>query len=474
MTALPPPAPFEPEAPESVPPVAGPRPDDVPAASPAAPRPAAESSATHPPQRPRTQTRLRTAPRRTVAVAVVSALALIGAVLLASAGYQAILDSRGRGTEVQIGPVAALLPVTPAALVVLDDGSGRAAGYLVLTIAAGGSGGSIVQVPGRLLTPLPGREGDQPLERAYIDDGIDGARAALESFLSVSFTGALAVQPDELEAALLPYAPFEVDLPARLQVEGGDDGARTVFESGPQSLDAADAVAFLTIDALDEDEIGRTARLRAFWMQVARAFTAGEAPAPSATTQPSTSTTAPSAPQSVAGWFGVLAAGDVAAEVLPLADPPADADVPEGTFATDPAYVAVLMARLVPGLVSPADAGARVWLMTPYADEGLTLRAAGKLASVDANLVMVSGSPDPDPEHTVIEYVRDADRDGAILLAELLGGAVVKRGSQPVEGIDLAVTLGPEFRDVSAAEDAAAASSVPSSPEPSTATSTSR
>lgn len=417
-------------------------------------------------RRSRPATRVRTRPRRTVTMAVVAVVALLATAILGWTGFQATLDSRAGtagGTTVPVAP----LPVTPATLLVVTGADGEVATYAVLSLASAGAGGTLVLVSPDLLAPLPGGDEPERLGAAFTGGGLPSAQEAIEAFLGVRLPDAHTVTQAELPTLLAPAAPFTVELAAPVEL---DDGAR--LPAGRSELTADEAALFLTAAPVGEGGVNRLARTRPVWSQVvARGGTppASTPPVSTAASAPGGTPAPPVLERTPSEWFAALRSGSAVVDALPLLEPPDGA--PPATYATDPAYLRLVVARTVPGLVSPSNVGTRVWLRDPYGDEGLQLAAAGKLTFVGANLVMATGADVSDPPHTEVVFVRDANRAESVFLAEVLGGAMLRQDTQAVDGIDVIITLGPEFRDVVAAEQAAAgpaSTTVPATTVPAT------
>jgi hypothetical protein len=173
----------------------------------------------------------------------------------------------------------------------------------------------------------------------------------------------------------------------------------------------------------------------------------------------------------------VLAGGTSVAEipVEPVLDPVRN---PEGLDLLEPDMAAtrLLMARVLPGAVSPASDGIRVRLLNPLGDPSLTYDAVGRLIYVGAHVIIASEVAGPAPEESVIEFEAPDGEVDASRYAPIVGGATVRPAGIDIDGVDATITLGESFRRFMADERAranannsatsAATTSTPSTSEP--------
>lgn len=422
------------------------------------------------PKRRRKLHRIRTRPWRTTLMAAMAIGVAIALPLLGLLAARTIANSReGRAVEPTV-PVGQL-PSTPASVLVGLDRAGRPASITVMSVAASGSGGTVVIMPLSTAAYLDGLAKPKRLDAAYELEGLDGQARAVGSVLGVSTTAAQEVDADGLAALLEPYTPVSVTLDTPV-LDSDDEGTTTeLFPAGDVTLSARDAARLLLARVDGESELARVPRAEALW----RAMLAG--PGGSATVTSTVTSTAGgtsvasggagSAPSDLAGFLRAVSAGPVGVEVLRVqpAFDPADPGAAE-LLQADVAYLRLLVASVMPGAVSPSNGNISFRVINPLGDPTYAYRAVGRLAAVQANVVLVTETSGPVPDRTVVIWHSPAGEVQAGAFAPVLGATAPTASEERIDGIDATVILGRDFPGYLAAEDAKVA------PAPTTSTTT--
>ncbi len=203
-----------------------------------------------------------------------------------------------------------------------------------------------------------------------------------------------ALDEDGLTQLFEPYAPIELDLELPVLDTDAEGATEELFPAGPVELTARDMARLLLARVDGESELARLARTEALW----KAVTARGQTATTTTLAPGAS---PATPADVAGFLDKVATGPNGVHLLrvqPSFDP-SDPSAPE-LFQADVPYLRLLVASVMPGAVSPSNGNISFRVVNPLGDPNLTYRAVGRLAVVQANVVLVTETAGPAPATT--------------------------------------------------------------------------
>jgi len=377
----------------------------------------------------------RLARRRSTRVAVLAFVAALLAVGLVWLGVHTIANSKeGRITERPRTPLRRL-PPTPAALLIGTDRDGQAVSLTVFGLSPGGHGGHVIVLPaGAAVDIVEGEGAPVRLGSGYASGGADGQQVLVESFLGASMSASVAADESQLAQILAPVTPVTVQLDEPVFDTDASGQPVELFPAGTVQLDAAAAARFLLARQTDRSEVDRLDRIRRFWTAAFAASTDGAASA---------------APADVGGFIADLRAGPVQVESLPVTavlDPTRNPDHAD-LLDVDPTIVRLLMARILPGAVSPSDTGLRVWVINPTGDPNVSYQAVAALVYVHVNVMLVTESSSVVPERTLLAYGTPLGQR-AVFLTGIFGRGELVPTDEPVDGIDVTITVGRDFQAV--------------------------
>ncbi len=388
-------------------------------------------------------------PQRAMAVVAVVALVAVATIpVLVAWGVRTIANSKEGRTSVLRSAPRAVLPSTPAALLVVTGSDGAVVGLTLLAVAPSGSGGGAIIIP--VGTQVTGSSAGPRVGDAFRSGGLDAQAAAIEGLFGVTLSAKQVVDRAGLEALLEPAGSVSVTLkdPVVGITSSGKD--ELLVGAGVRRLVPADAAAVLAAAKSGETELARLPRTSALWSALIAQRTGGDAAssttAPGASTASTATTTlggGPEPPPDVAGYLGAIRSGP--AVVVMLSVTPAPAAGPD-VLAPNNIEIRLLAAELMPGSVSPAGEGARIRILNPTGDPAVLSDAAGAVVYLGFNLVVAGPTSGPVPARTQLEYHNDKGRGAAEFLTGSLGGsAEVVPSELQVDGLDLTVTLGEDF-----------------------------
>jgi hypothetical protein len=406
--------------------------------------------------------RIRTAPVRTIAVALVAVAVAVALPVLGIVAARTIANSREGRAVVADAPVRQL-PSTPAALLVGLDDAAAPASLTLFSLAAGGKGGTVLVLPLATAAYLDGPARPQRLDAAYERGGLDGQTEGVESVLGISTAVSEEVDEDALTELLEPFSPVDVTLDAPVVDTDRNGVAEELFGAGDVRLSARDAARLLLARAEGESELARLPRAAALWGAIldqaaTRAAEEGDAAATASSVD-------------LAGFLADVTAGAGGVEVLrttPSFDP-ADPSAPE-LLQADVAYLRLLVATVMPSAVSPSNGNISFRVVNSLGDPMMSYKAVGRLAAVQANIVLVTETTDPPPERTTVVWHSPAGEVQAGPFAPVLGAGAPSASGERIDGIDATVVLGREFPGFVAAEEAKIASTSTTSTTPTVTT----
>jgi hypothetical protein len=219
-----------------------------------------------------------------------------------------------------------------------------------------------------------------------------------------------------------------------------------LFPAGTVRLDAAGAARFVLAREAGRSEVDRLDRLRRFWV-AAFATPAAATNAPAAATPSNVAT-----PSDVGGFLDDLRAGTVRVDPLPVTavfDANRNPDHLD-LLDVDATSIRLLVARTLPGAVSPTDTELRCWLVNPTGDPDLSYRAVGALVYLHVNVMLVTESSSAVPDRSRIAYGTPLGQR-AVFLTGVFGRGELVATNEPVDGIDVTITLGRDFQAAQAA-----------------------
>jgi hypothetical protein len=385
--------------------------------------------------------------RRSGAVGVVALAAAVLAAAMVWLGIHTIANSKeGRVTQRPLTPLRRL-PATPSALLIGTDRDGQAVSLTVFGLSPGAHGGNVIVLPvGAAVDVVAGEGAPVRLGSGYAAGGADGQQVLVESFLGIAISTATAADETQLTQLLARLTPITVQLDEPVVDSDATGQPVELFPAGSVRLEAADAARFLLARETNRSEIDRIDRVRRFWAAAfASATTSASsvvAPAPAAT----------AVPADLARYVGALRTGDVRIDALPLTavlDGPRNPDHVD-LFDVDPILVRLLVARVLPGAVSPTDIELRCWVINPTGDAALSYQAVAALVYVHVNVMLVTESSSAVPDRTRIAYGTPSGQR-SVFLTGVFGRGELVATDEPVDGIDITITLGRDFQAAKAA-----------------------
>lgn len=387
--------------------------------------------------------------RRSSAVAALAVVAALIAVTFVWLGIHTIANSKeGRVTQRPLAPLRRL-PATPAALVIGTDRDGQTVSLTVLGLSPGARGGSVIVLPvGTAVDIVAGGGAPVRLGSGFAAGGVDGQQVLVESFLGITISTAAAADETQLTRLLTPLTPVTVQLDEPVVDTDASGQPVQLFPAGTVRLDAAGAARFLLARETNRSEIDRLDRVRRFWLA---AFDASNNTANNTPTTVADVATAVT-PSDVGGFIDDLRAGTVQVTSLPVAAVLDSTRNPDHVdlLDVDATTVRLLMARALPGAVSPSDTGLRCWVINPTGDANLSYQAVGALVYLHVNVILVTESSSTVPDRTRIAYGTPSGQR-SVFLTGLFGRGELVATDEPVDGIDVTITLGRDFQAAQAA-----------------------
>ena len=372
--------------------------------------------------------------RRTLMMLAATVVVVVLGVVLIATGTDAIRQYTAAKRADSGLPVVAV-PDTPTAMFATVDEQNELTSVAMFVLSPTLVGGSIVDVPVNVDVTQGVGDERQTLVAAYATDGPTGLVQALESALSMSVDYFAVDDPAKAAGVLLPVGTIAVDLPRT--VVGGGGSSEVLFERGPQSLDATQAVQVLTATSSTVDEAGRTPNIEAVWQGAAAAVGTG------------LTTTAPA--PTVGSFEDVVAhlyAGPVGSRGLPVMA------FPEGTPGVEGKDVALLdraeqlmvFASIAPGSMSrPAD-GLAVQIVAPPGSEARVKDAISILLYSGDNIAAVDLTGTPRDRTEVLVY-DDSSKPAMDALKDYLGDFTYGTPTEQPDGVEATIELGADFLD---------------------------
>jgi anionic cell wall polymer biosynthesis LytR-Cps2A-Psr (LCP) family protein len=404
-----------------------------------------------PPGRRQPARRHQLARRRTGTVAALAVAAALIAVTFVWLGIHTIANSKeGRVTQRPLTPLRRL-PATPAALLIGTDRDGQAVSLTVFGLSPGAHGGNIIVLPvGTAVEIVAGEGAPVRLGSGFAEGGVDGQQVLVESFLGITISTASAADETQLTRLLTPLTPVTLQLDEPVVDTDASGQPVELFPTGTVRLDAAGAARFLLARETNRSEIDRLDRVRRFWQAAFATASTDNTADNTTTTIVDVATAVP--PSDVGGFVDDLRAGSVQVNSLPVAavlDTKRNPDHVD-LLDVDATTVRLLMARILPGAVSPSDTELRCWVINPTGDANLSYQAVGALVYLHVNVILVTESSSTVPDRTRIAYGTPSGQR-SVFLTGLFGRGELVATDEPVDGIDVTITLGRDFQAAQAA-----------------------
>jgi len=417
---------------------------------------------------------------------------MVGAAALFVIGVLTLSNSQdGEAVGVETRPVTAL-PVTPNALLVVEDDDGALVSLTVMTLLPDGTGGSIVGVPVNADATAAFGEQRRPLDELYASAEVDGFTEVVQEMLSITIEQSDVVTVDEL-AALVPGADgVELEAVVAASADASSpttdpdttepettDPDRTEPETtnpdttDPETTDpdttepettAADSTDPDTSDPSTDQPIVTESNLGAIAASVGEFWSAVAANSPVAdpVSPPLDEFGQPVPPATVGELVERLMSGPVQSRMLASRTPvasenPTDADA----VIVDRRDANLVFAQVSPALVSTPNLGRTLRIVAPFSDEQITasdglygstselmVDVIGNMLFFQANVVSVDTEPAAEGADavTLIEvaearFIPDMEAIAPVVFGE----SKVVLASTLIEGIDAVVTLGTDY-----------------------------
>ena len=384
--------------------------------------------------------------RRAVAAVVTGALAL--AVLPAGVvvGSSRLLNEKG-GDSVDDSPTTRI-PVTPTALLAVTNSRNEVASLAMIALDPSGRGGSIVSIPVGANAEIPRNGTIHRIADSYATGGLAGLRADVEGLLNVSFNFADDLTGAELAAVIGTIGNRDVNLPAPVLDTAADDTAVQIVPAGQQTISPLQIANSLASSQTGVAESTRLPNVKALWEVIAGAATTTPATAGSSTTVGGSGFTNADEPTDMMGYLEALLKGRVqvwqisATLLTDAARNPANADL----YELDGGEVIMVMASVAPSAIALVSNSIAVMIDSPFDDPQLVRQAVLRLAYVGANVVVVRTIDAPPVKETQVFYSDEAIRNDVQGYTTLMGEMRFNTTSDVIEGVNVRIVLGEDFR----------------------------
>lgn len=378
-----------------------------------------------------------------VALGVIALLALPAGLVVSAATLLNSTDGRNVTADSTIK-----IPPTPVALLAGVNSRDEIAMIAVLALSPTGRGGTIVSVPVGSNARI-GRTGTiHRVADTYRESGFDAFVIDVEGLLNVSFAASARVDVNELTAMLEPVGDRTVVVDADVYDTGLDDSVRQIAVAGEQVMTPAQMATALLASQRGAPESQRLTRMKSLWTAIAGTSLTSPATSVPTADVADTSTTSTVAPTEVLGFFSALRAGTIqlwqfAATPVPAGERnPMNLDL----YDLDRAEVVMVMASVAPSSVSVSSTNVSFMVDSPFADASIIKKAVERLILLKVNVLVIRQTGQPAGAKTELLY-RDVEVRDAVENYDLYFGPVVLRQpKERVEGIDVRLVLGEDFR----------------------------
>lgn len=371
--------------------------------------------------------------RRTVRMALVTAVVMILVPVFGYVGVRAVLDSTGGKDALADNVPIQDFPPTPTGLLLSVDDDGSLAGATVFVLGPSGAGGSIIPVP---LNADVGFAVDarRTIQQVYAEEGPEAAVFAAESVLLISINFWEVVDPPTLAGVLLPFEPYEVTLPNDVD-PGAGAAPDDAIAAGTSVLDARTAASVLSLGVGTAGESARVENAEGVWQAFAVKVGEGRPP----------TTPFVGAPTDFDGLMARVEAGPVASRglsVVPFTEEqnPAGLDV----VLLDQTEAVFVFGSICPAQVSAPKPGLLMRVVAPPGYDDQVRRTIDKILYVGANVVSVSLSGELRPE--TVFLVPDEENRNRLAVADGIFGEInIQQPEVRIGGVDVTVELGTDY-----------------------------
>lgn len=211
--------------------------------------------------------------RRTLTASLAGLVVLGAAPALGYAGIRTLENSK-EGTAVAILPVREF-PSTPTAMLATVDSQNVVTSLVIMVLAAGGRGGTIVTLPTNTDRAQSSTEEHLPVADSVINFGAEGFVSDVESIGYVSLGVSDIATEATVTSYLAPLGPLNVALKSDVVALQADGNNKTLFVSGATELSAAQAASVLLARDPGNQETKRLPNVRSVWDAVAESVGKG-------------------------------------------------------------------------------------------------------------------------------------------------------------------------------------------------------
>ncbi|HVM20943.1 MAG TPA: LCP family protein [Egibacteraceae bacterium] len=389
--------------------------------------------------------------QRQAGVVFLAAVALVGAIIGASALIGAALRTPGTAPAATPGPGAPAPEQDTLLLVRHGRGdSGPARGITLLASTPETGDAVVLFVPVGTLVDIPGFGLDR-LALAHQYGGTALVEASVENLLGIDIDHVAGASPSGLAALLERTGGLELEVDERLVQRGRDGSAEVRFEVGTQFLDGERLVEYWGFRQDGESELDTFPRQQAVWTQLladADADAAEELVGDGAP-QLDTSADADFLQDMVTRLAQAQSADALQYLVLPVSPfGGADADG-AATYRSPADGVRQLVQGPLAGSV-PAGGGpeaVRVQVLNGVGTPGIGQEVDRRLEGAGMRIVLTDNARSFDFTETLILLYREDERslEAARTVQEQLGVGTIQISRQPQSVVDLTIVVGADF-----------------------------
>ena len=340
------------------------------------------------------------------------------------------------------------IPSTPAALLAGVNSRDEIAMIAVFALAPSGRGGTIVSVPVGSNARI-GRTGTiHRVADTYRESGFDSFVIDVEGLLNVSFAASAKVDVSELTTMLQVVGDRTVVVDADIYDTAIDGSVRQIAVAGEQVMTPEQLASALLAGQRGTPESQRLARMKSLWRAIAGTSLSSPATSAPTTDAIEASTTSTVVPNSVNDFFTALRSGPiqlwqfVATAVAQGERNPTNLDL----YDLDRAEVVMVMASVAPSSVSVSSTNVSFMIDSPFTDASIIKKAVERLILLKVNVLVIRQTGQTAGANTELLY-RDVEvRDAVENYDAYFGPVVLGEPKERVEGIDVRLVLGEDFR----------------------------
>ena len=340
------------------------------------------------------------------------------------------------------------IPSTPAALLAGVNSRDEIAMIAVFALAPSGRGGTIVSVPVGSNARI-GRTGTiHRVADTYRESGFDSFVIDVEGLLNVSFAASAKVDVSELTTMLQVVGDRTVVVDADIYDTAIDGSVRQIAVAGEQVMTPEQLASALLAGQRGTPESQRLARMKSLWRAIAGTSLSSPATSAPTTDAIEASTTSTVVPNSVNDFFTALRSGPiqlwqfVATAVAQGERNPTNLDL----YDLDRAEVVMVMASVAPSSLSVSSTNVSFMIDSPFTDASIIKKAVERLILLKVNVLVIRQTGQTAGANTELLY-RDVEvRDAVENYDAYFGPVVLGEPKERVEGIDVRLVLGEDFR----------------------------